>query len=171
MDLLVSYSWHQFGRAKNEIMRLLKRFGDEQPEVEKSQVWGVSIVHSGLDNREVIARCHQLFQEEPQAFEWAIKWVPVDWWCTTDLEAMKQVIEERIKDQIPDEQTWGMKVNKRRWQKYHTREIIEYLATGISQRVNLDNPDKLIWVDIVGKKTAISLLQAKDIFSLNLSHF
>lgn len=170
MDLLVSYSWHQFGRAKHEIMRLLKRFGDEQPEVEKSQVWGVSIVHSSLDNREVIAACHRLFEEEPLAFEWAIKWVPVDYWCATDLEAMKQLIDEHIRDKIPENQTWGMKVNKRRWQKYHTREIIAFLAAGITQRVNLDAPDRLVWVDIVGKKTAISLLGPQDIFSLNLSH-
>jgi tRNA(Ser,Leu) C12 N-acetylase TAN1 len=168
MDLLVSYSWHQFFRAKNEIVHLLHRFGDLEPEVEKSSVWGIAIVHSGLDNRQVIQQCRQLFDAEPQAFQWAVKWLPVDYWCHTDLASIKQTIDEHIKQQIGENQTWGMKVKKRRWGKYHTIEIIHVLAAGIDTKVDLNNPDRLIWVDVVGRRTAVSLLASEDVFTLNL---
>jgi tRNA(Ser,Leu) C12 N-acetylase TAN1 len=48
-------------------------------------------------------------------------------------------------------------------------EIVEYLTADIHRKVDLNNPDKLIWVDAVGWETAISLLGPDDIFTLGLS--
>lgn len=79
------------------------------------------------------------------------------------------MIDEKVKDQIGEDQTWGMKVKKRRWQQYHTSEMVEYLAADIHRKVDLNQPDKLIWVDVIGWETAVSLLAPDDIFTLNLS--
>ena len=165
-DLLVSYPWRRLGPARREILRILKRLGDEHARVERTEVDGVALVHTNLDGREVVRRCRELFQTAP-TFEFAIKWVPVDYWCDTDLDAMKQLIEEKIRCEIDANETWGMKVEKRRWQKYHTADIIAHLAKAIDRRVNLDRPDKLVRVDIVGRQTAISVLRPGDIFSVN----
>jgi tRNA acetyltransferase TAN1 len=170
-DLLVSYSWSHFYRARPEILHVLTRFGDPDPWVEKTAVRGIAVVHSGLDNREVIKRCRSLWESEPlSSFEFAVKWVPVDYWCETDLAAMKQVIDTKLKARLERERTWGMKVRKRGWQQYHTSEIVEFLAADIEARVDLSNPDHIIWVDVIGRRTAISLLKPEEIFSLGLSH-
>lgn len=170
MDLLVSYSWNHYYLAKPEIRQILKHFGDTEPNVEKSGVMGIAIVHTKLDNREVIRKCRQAWQSEPSPFfQFAIKWVPVDYWCDTELAAMKQVINEKVLDRIGTNQTWGMKVKKRRWQKYHTSEIVEYLTEGIDRKVNLSQPDRWVWVDVVGKQTAIAVLKSDEIFSVCVS--
>jgi tRNA acetyltransferase TAN1 len=171
MDLLVSYNWSHFSLARPEIIAVLKRFGDPEPGVEKTATIGIAVVHTCLDNRDVIKRCRTLWDHDPlNSFEFAIKWVPVDYWCTTELEAMKQLIVEKIAPRIGKNETWGMKVHKRRWQKYHTIEITDFLATGINQRVDLSHPDWIVWVDVVGRQTAISLLRPGEIFSLGLPH-
>jgi tRNA acetyltransferase TAN1 len=171
MELLVSYSWYHFHRAKPEIMRILKRFGDPDPQVEKTATMGIAVAFTCLDNREVIRRCRALWESEPRnSFEFAIKWVPVDYWCDTDLEAMKRVIDDEIRGRIGRDQTWGMKLHKRCWQRYHGIEIIEYLAADIEQKVDLDHPDWIVWVDVVGRQTAISLLRPEEIFSLGLPY-
>jgi tRNA(Ser,Leu) C12 N-acetylase TAN1 len=59
---------------------------------------------------------------------------------------------------------------ERRWQKYHTIEIIEYLAKGIDRKVDLENPDLVVRIDVLGEKTAISLLESDEIFSLGLPY-
>jgi tRNA(Ser,Leu) C12 N-acetylase TAN1 len=64
----------------------------------------------------------------------------------------------------------GMQVHKRRWQQYHTSEIIEYLAADIDRKVDLSHPDWIVCVDVVGRQTAISLLKPQDIFSLGLPY-
>lgn len=165
-DLLVSYAWRRFGPARREILRILKHLGDEHARVERTDVGGIALVHTGLDNREVVRRCRELFRAAP-TFEYAIKWVPVDYWCDTDLDAMKKLFEERIRGQIGENETWGMKVEKHRWQKHHTADIVACLAPAIDRRVNLDNPDKLVRVDVVGRQTAISVLRPGDTFSVN----
>ncbi len=166
-DLLVSYPWRRFGPARREILRILKRLGDEHARVERTDVDGVALVHTNLDGREVVRRCRELFQTAP-TFEYAIKWVPVDYWCDTDLDAMKKLIEERIRDQIGANETWSLKIEKRRWRKYHTADIVAYLAPAIDRRVNLDRPDKLVRVDVVGNRSAISVLRPGDAFSVNV---
>ena len=169
MDLLVSYSWGDFYRAKPEIIRLLQRFGDPGPVVEKTDVMGIAVAHTCLDNREVIKSCRALWQNDPlDAFEFALKWVPVDSWCETDLAAMKQVIDGNIRERIAQSQTWGMKVHKRRWQRFHTSEIVAYLAADIDRKVDLGHPDRILWIDVVGRHTAISLLEPADIFSIRM---
>jgi tRNA(Ser,Leu) C12 N-acetylase TAN1 len=170
MDLLVSYSWHRFNRAKHEVIRLLRQFGDDHPEVEKTSVWGIAIAHTTLDNRQVIRLCWQRLQDDPGDFEWSVKWLPVDYWCVTDLDSIKKVIDEQIKPNLPVNESWAMKVKKRRWQKYHTIDIVLFLTEGLTGKVNLDDPDNIIWVDVLGRETAISLLNPEDIFSLNLPH-
>jgi tRNA acetyltransferase TAN1 len=169
MDLLVSYAWSHFYLAKPEIIRILKRLGDPDSLVEKTDVMGIAVVHTCLDNREVIKCCRTLWESDPlDSFEFAIKWVPVDYWCETDLNAMKQVIDSSIKERIERNQTWGMKVQKRRWQLHHTIEITEYLAADIERKVNLSHPDRIVWVDVVGRQTAISLLKPDEIFSIGM---
>jgi tRNA acetyltransferase TAN1 len=169
--LLVSYSWGRFGPAKNEVIRTLRTFGDPEPQVRKSAVAGIAVVHTCLDNREVIRRCHELLETQPlDAFAFAIKWVPVDHWCATGLDSIKRLIDERVAPRIAAGQRWGMKVYKRTWQQHHTREIVEHLAADIDRPVDLDRPDWILWVDILGRETAVSLLRPEEIFTLGLHH-
>ena len=167
MDLLISYSWNRFTPARREVTRILSQFGDERPRIERTSVNGIAIAYTVLDSRDVVKKCRELFGKAP-AFRFAIKWVPVDYWCATDLEAMKKVIDEHVRDQIGENETWGMKVEKRRWQQYHKKEIIEYLARSIDRKVDLDNPDKIVRIDVIGRRTAISLLRPEEIFSINV---
>jgi len=167
MDLLISYSWGNYFPAYLEAVRLLKRFGDPEPVVEKTKVWGIAVAHTILNNRVVIQKCRELYPAEPE-FQFTLKWVPVDFWVETDLDAMKKVIEKEIRDRIQENETWAMRVEKRRWQRYHTIEIIEYLATSIERKVALRHPDKIVRIDVLGSKTAISLLTPEEIFSITL---
>ena len=58
-DLLVSYPWRGVGPARREILRILKRLGDEHARVERTGVDGVALVHTNLDGRKVVRRCRE----------------------------------------------------------------------------------------------------------------
>ena len=94
---------------------------------------GIAVAHTSLDNRQVIHRCRELLQEGKVRFDFAVKWVPVDYWCWTDLESIKQLIDEKVLPLIQPEETWAMQVNKRRWQTYHTIDIVGFatVAAGL----------------------------------------
>ena len=164
-DLLVSYPGKQYARAKNEILRILNRVEAPDPWVAKSDVWGIAVVHSLLNNRELICRCRALWRSAPDVFQFAVKWLPVDYWCETSLPAIKQVIDNEIAPQIAPNNTWAMRVRKRRWQVYTTAEIIAYLTADMPPKVDLSHPDWIVWVDAVGRGTAVSLLEPEDLLA------
>jgi tRNA acetyltransferase TAN1 len=169
-DLLVSYSWGGFRNVRNEIIATLAHFGDPAPTVDRTSVFGIALVRTSLNNRAVIKQCRALWQEYgSRRFQFAIKWVPVDYWCETDLDAIKEVIDTKLKDRIKANQTWGMVVKRRRYQKHHTIDVVRYLAEDIDRKVDLNEPDWIVWVDIIGKATAIALLKRDETFSSGLT--
>ena len=164
-DLLVSYPWGRFYPARREALHALKLLGDPDATMRWTFVMGIGVVHTRLDNRQVIHQCRELLHQGEICFEFAVKWVPVDYWCWTDLEAISQLIHEKVLPRIQPEESWAMRVNKRRWQAYHTIDIVSALASQIDRKVNLSQPDKLVWVDIIGNDTAVSVLKPDEIFS------
>ncbi len=164
MDLLVSHQRGRYGRARREILKVLKRLGDEHPLIERTAVDGIAFVRTALDGRFVVQGCRALFKGG-FAFEDAIKWTPVDDWCEADLQAIRRLLAEHVRDRIEPSETWGLKVAKRRWQRYHTDDIVRQLAGAIDRKVDLDHPDKLVRVDVVGSEAAISVLRPDDVFS------
>jgi len=168
MNLLVSHDCGRFRRARREILAVLKRLGDDSAEVQRSGVNGIALVCTTLDGRDVIRRCAELAREN-FTFEFAIKWVPVDYWCDSDLEAIRKLLETKVRDQIAEGETWGLQVAKRRWEQYHTRDIVVNLARAIDRKVDLRRPDKLVRVDMMGRQTAISVLRPDEVFSVRRS--
>ena len=166
-DLLVSYPWRYFRLARAEILRVLQSFADAEAQVERTAVPGIAVAHTSLDGRAVIEKCRSAFAGG-QVFRFAVKWVPVDLWCESSLDAMKAAIDAHITPRIEAHHTWAMQVEKRRWRQYHTREIIERLASNVDRQVDLRNPDRIVRVDVVGPRTAISLLEPDEIFSIRL---
>jgi tRNA(Ser,Leu) C12 N-acetylase TAN1 len=169
MDLLVSYPWGRFAQAAHEVRQFLGELGEATASVRRSAVPGIAVVETALDARAVIRHCHDRLAAG-LGFEFAVKWVPVDFWCATDLDAMRELIATRIRPRIGAAETWGMKVEKRGWPSYHTIDIVRHLAVAIDRTVNLDRPDWLVRVDVLGPRTAVSLLRQGEVFSLGATH-
>lgn len=113
-DLLVSYPWGRFYPARREALHALKALGDPHATMRWTFVMGIAVAHTSLDNRQVIHQCRELFHHEKIRFDFAVKWVPVDHWCWTDLDTIKQLIDEKVLPRIQAEESWVMQVNKRR---------------------------------------------------------
>lgn len=127
---------------------------------------GIAVAHTSLDSRQVIQQCRELYHEGKSRLDFAVKWVPVDYWCWTDLDSIKQVIDQKVLPRLQPDETWAMQVNKRRWQTYHTLDIVTTLAADIDRKVDLSHPDKIVWVDVIGNETAVSVLKPDEVFSV-----
>lgn len=163
-NLLVSSPWGTYRRARGEITSVLAALGDGEPLVRGTLARGIVGVRTRLDPREVIRGLRGLFEEEPSRFQYTLKWVPVDLWTRSDLESMREAVAELGKG-IAEGESWRMTVEKRRYTQYHKIEIIRYLAEHIDRKVNLENPDKILRIDIMGKYAGMSLLEPQDVFS------
>lgn len=163
-NLLVSCSWGTHREAKEEIMKALRKLGDEEPSVRRTLAEGIVGVKTSLNPREVVRGLRRLFEEDPLVLQYTVKWVPVDLWTYSDLESMREAVAELGKSIDADER-WRMTVEKRRYTRHHKIEIIRDLAELIDRKVDLENPDKILRIDIIGKYAGVSLLRPKDVFS------
>jgi len=165
-NLLVSCSWDNYGKAKGEIIHLLGRLGDKNPYVRHTIARGIIGVRTCLNSREVIRGLREIFNQDPLVIQHTFKWVPVDLWTPSDTESMKAGTIQ-LKDRIKKGEKWRMTVEKRRYTQHHKMDIIKEIAEIIDEKVDLENPDKILRIDIIGKYAGISLLEPKEIFSIS----
>ena len=169
-NLLVSCSWGAYGMAKREIKRILRGLGDEKPLVRRTLAEGIIGVKTCLGSREVIRELRVSFSEDPSILQHTLKWVPVDLWTSSDMAPMKEAVRDLGKGVRAGER-WRMTVEKRRYTRYHRIEIIRELAELIDKEVDLENPDKILRIDIIGKYAGMSLLNPQDVFSTAKAFF
>jgi len=165
-NILVSYPWSQYANAKKEIQSILKSLGEEKPLVSRTIAQGIIGVKTSQNPREVIHTLQRMFSEDPTVFQYTLKWVPIELWTYSDIDSMKKVVEQ-LKTEIHKGEKWRMTVEKRRFTKYHKIEIIKSMAELIDEKVDLENPDKILRIDIIGKYAGISVLRPKDMFSIS----
>jgi tRNA acetyltransferase TAN1 len=163
-NLLVSCPWIMIWRAKREIVDILKLLGDENPIIKPTIARGIIGVKTRLDSREVVQGLQKLFIKDPIAFQYTLKWVPTDFWTYSDMDSMKEAVMN-IKEKIHERERWRMTVEKRRYTRYHKIEIIKETAELIQEKVDLENPDKILRIDIIGKYAAVSVLLPNETFS------
>jgi len=165
-NLLVSCSWRMSGGAKREIAHILGLLGDERPVIRSTIARGIIGVKTQLDSRVVIQGLRALFSKDPLIFRYTLKWVPVDSWTYSDLDSMREAIAD-IRDKIKGGERWRMIVEKRRYTLHHKIDIIRELAQFIDEKVDLEHPDKIVRIDIIGKYAGVSVLTPKDVFSIS----
>lgn len=163
-NMLVSCPWAMSWAAKQEITRLLKTLGDENPIVKGTLARGIIGVKTSLDPRAVVQELKTIQSNDPTVFQHTLKWVPVDLWVESDLDSMREAVRS-LKDMIRQGERWRMTVEKRRYTLHHKIDIIRELAELVDEQVDLKNPDRIVRIDILGKYAGLSVLSPQEIFS------
>jgi len=163
-NLLASTSRGYENDACSEFWFLLGEIGDEQSVVEKSSVSGLIMAKTALDPFRVIKDLRKMMNERPYEFRYTLKVVPIEVVVHTKLEEIKKASLE-LAAGISENETFRITVEKRHT-KLPTREIIETVASGIDRKVSLENPDKIVLVEVLGGLTGVSVVKPDDILSI-----
>jgi tRNA acetyltransferase TAN1 len=154
--------------AREEVEQVLREIGDITPKFIDSRVRGLFTIRVDTDPKAVTTQLDALCRREPAMFWYTYHWIPVERWCPANIEDMAEVVKE-LAERIRPEERWRMRINKRFYQKHHTRELIEYLAQHVDKpQVDLENPEKIIRIEIIRGRAGLSLLTSKEEFSVNV---
>jgi tRNA acetyltransferase TAN1 len=149
----------------HEILYLLKEtLGDQSAEASKTGVRGLITARTALNPCEVIEKFKAILHERPYEFRYALRILPIEKVVATELEAIVTSAAE-LSSGIGENETFRITVEKR-FTTLHAQEIVEAVATRIDRRVNLDNPDKVLLIEIVGKFTGASVIKPDLILSV-----
>ena len=138
----------------------LKEIGNK-PTFLKSGIGGVYFLKVRKP-KEIVKKLYKLCKKDKEKFEYTFNWFPVDKWCSSSLSEIKRILKD-INKKIKQNEKWKMELKKRHHTKYSTMELIKKLTADIDKpNVDMKNPDKVVRIDIIGKKAAISLLEADE---------
>jgi tRNA acetyltransferase TAN1 len=149
----------------NEILYLLKEeVGDAEAQAVKTKVRGVIVAKTTLDPLAVIEKFHSILKERPYEFRYALRILPIQKVVPTDLEEIKKAASELVQI-IGENESFRVTVEKR-FTTLHTKDLIEAGAGNLKQKANLENPDKIILIEVLGALTGISVLKPNQILAV-----
>ena len=148
-----------------EILYLLKEtLGDQSAEASKTGVRGLIAARTALNPCDVIEKFKAILHERPYEFRYALRIFPVEKVVPTELEAIGLAASE-LAVGIGKDESFRITVEKR-FTTLHAQEIVEAVATRIDRRVDLDNPSKVLLIEIVGKFAGVSLIKPDLVLSV-----
>ena len=152
--------------AKLELQLLLSEVGDDSAKVWESGVSGLILANTRLEPREATRRLRALLSERPFDFKLLRRIIPVEVWMETDLKKIEEACA-KLSESIKTTETFRVTVEKRR-SRLRSRELIEAAARHVDARVDLEKPDRIILIQVVGGETGVSLLGSeKEILNVD----
>lgn len=156
-NLLVTFEPTHKEAARAEIEEVLREIGEE-PEIIGIEEGMAAVKVS--NPKEAVKAIASL---EDEKFKYTFFWWPVDRWCKAEIEEMKKHIKE-LQESIGEEEKWKMDLSKRKTTKEWPKDLIIQLTEVVDKpKVDLENPEKIIKVVIIGEKAAISLLKKDEL--------
>ncbi|MDH5482587.1 MAG: THUMP domain-containing protein [Candidatus Bathyarchaeota archaeon] len=163
-NLLATTSRGNGGDACSELCFLLGQIGDSAPTVEKTGIAGLIAAKTALNPFEVINRFREILRERPYEFRYMFRVIPIEKVVRTDLSQIEHAVTE-FGSKIAENETFRVTVEKR-FTATPTQDIIETAAANIERKVDLNKPDKIILLEVVGGLTGISVIEPNAILSI-----
>ncbi|MFQ5831209.1 MAG: THUMP domain-containing protein [Candidatus Thorarchaeota archaeon] len=131
----------------------------------RTPISGLLACRTALNPIEVVHRLREFAFENPYQFRYAIRFTPLEFCVRSDISEIVRVAEMQC-TRIKDDESFRVTV-RRRHTTLKTMDVITEVAAVIPRRVDLDNPDKTLYIEIVGDWTGVSLLKPEeDILSI-----
>jgi tRNA acetyltransferase TAN1 len=149
----------------NELLFLLKdELGDTEAQSAKTKIRGLIVGKTTLDPVAVIEKFRGILKERPYEFRYALRILPIKKVVPTDLEEIKKASAE-LAAKLGENETFRVTIEKR-FTTLHTKDLIEAAVGDIKNKADLENPDRILLIEVLGALTGMSLLKPIDILGV-----
>lgn len=152
-------------QACNELKSLLKDLGDSNAIVNATNILGLIIAETSLDPFKIIEDLKKIYIENPDKIFYLKRVIPIQVLTETNIEKIVKATLPLI-NSIKENETFRITVEKRRT-NISSMDIIKAVAALVNRKVNLENPDKIILIEIIGKYAGISIIKNDQIFNVH----
>ncbi|MHA2038317.1 MAG: THUMP domain-containing protein [Promethearchaeota archaeon] len=137
--------------------------GDTYPIISILTYPGLLTALTERDAKIVIRKMQEILKENPHFFQYILKIIPIDFVCETNTRTLANLIQNHYKTFIKEQESFKITLKRRKHEKIERNTLIERIASGIDNKVDLENPDKVIRIEILGNFSGVSFLQKKDV--------
>ncbi|MFX1308934.1 MAG: THUMP domain-containing protein [Promethearchaeota archaeon] len=140
--------------------------GDTYPIISGIQFPGLVTGFTNLDPKKVISKINKILERSPNFFQYIMKVIPIDFICETDTNTIKRIIQENQKKFINRDESFKITLKRRKHEKIERINFIKVIAKLIDNKVDLENPDKIIRIEVLGNISGISFLKKNEIVKI-----
>jgi len=163
MNLILTSQKGNEAKASAEFKEIALQHGLRKLHIEKSDFDGVLEVDVE-DPRGFLAFLREYVRSEPFRIHFVQRVIPVDMVVDTDLEQIKQGAAQ-LGSLIAKTESFKIDIDERD-SPYSRRELIDAVADVVDRKVDLESPDTVIQVEVLGEYTALSLAKPDEIISI-----
>jgi len=162
-NLLVACPRDRERAARSEIQYFIgDLMEDSELKVRNTHISGLLTCYTSLDPFEVVHKLREFALENPYQFRFAIRFTPIEKCVESDIDAIKGAARNLL-EKIGEDETFRVTV-RRRHTNLENMDVVVAVASEINRKVDLDNPDKIVLVEIVSDTTGISVLDDETDF-------
>ena len=166
-NLLVSTSRFNEENAKAELWFTLLVCGIKYPIISKLSYSGLLIAFINQETRPVIEKMKEILIKYPKYYQYILKIVPIDFVCETDINIINEIVKNHYRNYLKPDETFMINLKRRKSEIIDREKSITKIAKNVNNKVDLSNPDKIIWIEILGNKCGISFIKNSDIITFN----
>jgi len=163
-NLVISTSRGNEKNTCSEMWYLLGEAGDRGSSIETTSVIGLVVAKTKLDPIKAIHDLRKLLKERPWEFKYTLKLVPVQ----AVLEAKVEEIAQKaanLGEGIGKTEKFRVTIEKRHTD-LSSKTIIDTVAKRIDRKVDLESPDKILMIEIIGQLAGLSIIGPNDVLSV-----
>jgi tRNA acetyltransferase TAN1 len=163
-NLVVSTSRGNERNTCSEMWYLLGELGDRSSLIETTSVIGLVVARTRLDPIKATYDLRLLLKERPWEFKYTLKLVPVQVVVEAKLEEI-EAAALNLADGIEKNEKFRITIEKRHTD-LSSKTVIDTVAKRIDRTVDLDSPDKILMIEIIGQSAGLSLIKPDGILSV-----
>jgi tRNA acetyltransferase TAN1 len=168
-NLLATTDQLTISQACSELWMNLRAIGDEDPVVDRSRIKGLIRARTSLDPVNAIRLLRELLEKHPEKFRTIYRILPIQARIQTTLKLIAKKTQS-LAAKIPEDDSFRITLEKRRTE-LSSKELIEAIASDIDRCVDLENPNWLVLVEIVGGTTGISVVKPEAVLNIQKTKY
>ena len=150
--------------ASSQLWMNLRAVGDPEPKVNKTHIKGIIQGSTTLDPTEAIMLMKEHMKSEIERYDKLYRVMPISSWVKTNIEDIVAEVDAQ-KEKIAADEKFRVTLEKRKTE-LRSREVIEAVAEVIDNPVDLENPDWVVLVEIMGEHTGVSIVRKEALFNV-----
>ncbi|MFH2110304.1 MAG: THUMP domain-containing protein [Candidatus Bathyarchaeota archaeon] len=163
-NLLATAEQMTMSKACSQLWMNLRAVGDPEPQLDRSRIKGLILARTTMDPVEAIHKLREHMEAEPERYVNLYRVLPVQAWTTSSPDDIVDALAP-MKGRVSPEESFRVTLEKRRTQ-LSSLEIIEPVADLFDRRVDLECPDWVVLVEVLGQDTGVSVVKPEDVLNV-----
>jgi tRNA acetyltransferase TAN1 len=151
--------------AIDEMLELLDVIGDSDAYFEVTNISGLITGNTRLDPFQVIEKFKGIVRSEDWRFRYVLRVIPIESVTNSNPSDITMVATELSKRKISSSDSFKLSVEKRHNSYLRSSDLINTIAKDIDNPVDLETPNWIVLIEVLGNVTGIAVLHHDQIFN------